>query len=103
MPAGAWLACTETVVVVLVGGAVGSVTDAAAAPAAAAPKTLSWNLAWAFFFLRRAHQKYPPTGSRTPARAPRDIGSENSPSRPGPGAAVFSAGFRVGLGVLGAG
>jgi hypothetical protein len=58
MPAGARLApCTETVVVVLEGGDVGWPSDAAAPPAAAAPRTLSWNLAWAFFFLRQAHQK----------------------------------------------
>src|SRR5439155_9273975 len=101
IPAGAWLTpWTETVVVVPEGGAVGSASDAAAPPAAAAPRTLSWNLAWAFFFLRRSHQKYTPRSTRTRPSPARYTGSENSSMRlgSGGGGAFFAGGFGAAVG-----
>src|SRR5258708_29929186 len=100
IPAGAWLATpwTETVVVVVLpGGTVGSPREAAAPPALAAPKTLSWNLAWAFFFRRQVHHPDIASSKNNPPSKPQDIGfSRNSSTRLGSGGdpAFFSVGFR---------
>src|SRR5689334_7819930 len=80
MPAGAVLADGATLAEPLVGGAVGSAREAAPALLAeAAPRTLSWNLACAFFFRRHVHQPYTMSRRTSAASSPRYIGlSRNS-------------------------
>src|SRR3954464_13919955 len=95
MPAGAVLAAFGTPPP-LGGGVVGSASDALPAPlAAAAPRTLSWNLACARFFWRIFQMKYPASRTTRPPSSARYSGlSRNSSSRLGSaGGGAFPGGL----------